>query len=166
VDVLLAIAFYFCAGLTLLGALLSALLPGGSRWRAPALLALAAGGSGAIACLSAVFAALVTLVCLGGAAVLLSGRSVIAAAWRERASPDAAWMAQVGGVVAAGLFVLLAYSAVRGDFVHGSYPGGWFGAAALGRVLFTRDAIAVQAVAFTVLIGLSGLAGIGWNRRP
>jgi len=50
--------------------------------------------------------------------------------------------------------------------VQGSYPGGWFGAAAVGRVLFARDAIAVQAVAFTVLIGLSGLAGIGWNRRP
>jgi hypothetical protein len=165
VDVLLAIAFYFCAGLTLLGALVSALLPGGSRWRAPALLALAVGGSGAIASLSAVFAGLVTLVCLVAAAILLSGRDVIVSASPRRAAADPAWLAQLGGVVAAALVILLAYAAVRGDFVRGTYPGGWFGAAALGRVLFSRDAIAVQAVAFTLLIGLSGLAGIGWNRR-
>jgi NADH:ubiquinone oxidoreductase subunit 6 (subunit J) len=165
VDVLLAIAFYFCAGLALLGALLSALLPAGSRWRAPALLALAVGGSGAIACLSAVFAGLVTLICLVAAAILLSGRGVIAPSSPVRAAADPSWLAQLGGLMAAALVILLAYAAVRGDFVRGTYPGGWLGAAALGRVLFSRDAIAVQAVAFTLLIGLSGLAGIGWNRR-
>jgi NADH:ubiquinone oxidoreductase subunit 6 (subunit J) len=156
VDVLLTIAFYVCAGLALAGALGSALLPGASPWRLLALLAVAAGTAGVLAALSAGFAALVTLVCLGTVAVLLSGPRAVAAA--AGAVKEHRWLAQVGALAAAALFVTLAYAAVRGDFVRGSYPGGWFGAAFLGRLLFTRDAVALQAVAFALLIGLTGVA--------
>jgi hypothetical protein len=72
----------------------------------------------------------------------------------------------VGGVAAAALVVLLVYAALRGDFVRGSYPGGWFGAAALGRVFFSRDAIALQAVAGVIMISLGALAGTARGRRP
>jgi hypothetical protein len=167
VDVLLAITFYLCAGLALVGALAAALLPRASRWRAPGLFALSLGAAGAIACLSAGFAALVTLVCLTSAALLLSGRR--ASAQVAARLNETSWQAQLGGAAAAGLLLILVYAALRGDFVRGSYPGGWFGAAALGRVFFGRDAIALQAVAGAVMIGLGGLAGLAGtarSRRP
>jgi hypothetical protein len=107
----------------------------------------------------------VTLVCLTSAALLLSGRRVAGQALAARLT-ESSWPAQVGGAAAAALVLLLVYTALRGDFVRGSYPGGWFGAAALGRVFFSRDAIALQAVAATVMIGLGGLAGIPRSRRP
>jgi hypothetical protein len=129
VDVLLTIAFYVCAGLALAGALSSALLSGASSWRPLALLAVA---------------------------VLLSGPRAAAAA--VGAVKEHRRLAQVGALAAAALFVTLAYAAVRGDFVRGAYPGGWFGAAFVGRLLFTRDAMAMQAVAFALLIGLTGAA--------
>jgi len=157
VDVLLTIAFYVCAGLALAGALCSALLPGASPWRLLALLGVAVGTAGVLASLSAGFAALVVLICMLTAAVLLSGPRAIAAA-AAGAAREASWVAQVGAAAAAALFIVLAYAAVRGDFVRGSYPGGWFGAAFLGRLFFTRDAIAIQAVAFALLIGLVGAA--------
>jgi NADH:ubiquinone oxidoreductase subunit 6 (subunit J) len=163
VDVLLTIAFYVCAGLALAGALSSALLSGASPWRLPALLAVAVGTTGVLASLSAGFAAVVTLVCLVTTAVLLSGPRAGAAALG--AVKEHRWPAQVGAVAAAGLFAALAYAAVRGDFVRGAYPGGWFGAAFLGRLLFTRDAIALQAVAFALLVGLLGLTGIAARAR-
>jgi hypothetical protein len=156
VDVLLTIAFYVCAGLALAGALSSALLSGASSWRPLALLALAAGTAGVLASLSAGFAALVSLICLVTVAVLLSGPRAAAAALG--AVKDHRRLAQVGALAAAALFVTLAYAAVRGDFVRGAYPGGWFGAAFVGRLLFTRDAMAMQAVAFALLIGLTGAA--------
>jgi NADH:ubiquinone oxidoreductase subunit 6 (subunit J) len=156
VDVLLTIAFYVCAGLALAGALSSALLPGASPWRPLALLAVAVGAAGVLASLSAGFAAVVTLICLVTMAVLLSGPRATAAALG--AVKEHRRLAQVGALAAAALFVTLAYAAVRGDFVRGAYPGGWFGAAFIGRLLFTRDAIAMQALAFALLIGLTGAA--------
>lgn len=155
-DVLLTIAFYVCAGLALAGALTSALLSGDSAWRPLALLAVAVGTAGVLASLSAGFAALVALICLVTAAALLSGPRATAAALE--AVREHRRLAQVGALAAAALFVTLAYAAVRGDFVRGSYPGGWFGAAFIGRLLFTRDAVATQALAFALLIGLSGAA--------
>jgi NADH:ubiquinone oxidoreductase subunit 6 (subunit J) len=156
VDVLLTIAFYVCAGLALAGALSSALLSGASPWRLPALLAVAVGTAGVLASLSAGFTALVALICLVSAALLLSGPRATAAALG--AVREHRRLAQVGALAAAALFVTLTYAAVRGDFVRGAYPGGWFGSAFIGRLLFTRDAVALQAVAFALLIGLTGAA--------
>jgi NADH:ubiquinone oxidoreductase subunit 6 (subunit J) len=157
VDVLLTIAFYVCAGLALAGALGSALLASASSWRTLALLGLAVGTAGVLASLSAGFAALVTLVCLVTCAILLSGPRAAAAGalGPVRESP---WLAQLGAIAAAGLFLTLVYIALRGDFVRGSYPGGWFGATFLGRLLFARDAIALQAVGMALLVGLTGVA--------
>jgi hypothetical protein len=49
-------------------------------------------------------------------------------------------------------------AAVRGDFVREPYPGGWVGAAVLGRLLFTAKAVAMHAVPFALLIGLTSVA--------
>lgn len=164
-DVLLTIAFYACAGLALAGALSAALLPSLSAWRALGLLALALGTAGALASLAAGLAALVALVCLGGAAILLSGpQAAGAAAIGVLRQPR--WVGQLGAAAAAGLFALLAYASLRGDFVRGSYPGGDFGAAALGRLFFSHDAIAMEAAAFLLLVGLAGAAAAGRARRP
>jgi NADH:ubiquinone oxidoreductase subunit 6 (subunit J) len=164
-DVLVSIAFYFCAGLALAGALASALSGAASPWRAAGLFAVAIGTAGVLASLSAGFAALVNLVCLTGAALLLGGRRGLPATGRGGAA-GSRMVAQVGAVVAAVLFGVLAYAAVRGSFVRGSYPGGWFGAAAVGRLFFSRDAMALQAVGFSVLVAFAGVAYGRRERRP
>jgi NADH:ubiquinone oxidoreductase subunit 6 (subunit J) len=165
VDVLLTIAFYVCAGLALAGALGSALLASASSLRMLALLGVAVGTAGVLAALSAGFAALVTLVCLGTCAVLLGLRPA-GASGAMGPIRDASWLAQLGAVAAAALFLTLAYVALRGDFVRGSYPGGWFGASFLGRLLFARDAIALQAVGLALLVGLTGVAARSRSGRP
>ena len=153
-DVLLTIAFCVCSVIALAGALGAALLPSASSWRTVALLALAVGTAGVLGSLSAGFAGLVALVCLATAAILVSARQPGARVGSLPGEPR--WSAQLGALAAAALFLVLAYAALRGDFVHGSYPGGWFGAAFLGRLLATRDALALQALGFALLVGLSG----------
>jgi hypothetical protein len=49
-------------------------------------------------------------------------------------------------------------AAVRGDLVRGCYLGGWFGLASIGRLPVTRAALAMQAAAFVLLIGLTDVA--------
>ena len=71
---------------------------------------------------------------------------------------------QLGAIGAAALLALLVYSAWRGDFVHGAFFGGAFGAASVGRVLLAHDALATEAVAAVVLVGLAG-AVAAWRLR-
>ena len=153
-DVLLTIAFCVCSVIALAGALGSAVLPSASPWRTLALLAVAVGTAGILGSLSAGFAALVSLVCLTTAAILIGARQPRLPA--GGLGPEPRWPAQLGALAAAALFVVLAYAALRGDFVRGAYPGGWFGAAFVGRLVAARDALALQAVGLALLVGLTG----------
>src|SRR5207245_9898711 len=76
---------------------------------------------------------------------------------------SATWR-QLGAIGAAGLLALLAYSAFRGDFASATFYGGAFGVAALGRLMFAHDALAVEAVALLGLVALAG-ATAAWRAR-
>src|SRR5450759_5187102 len=135
-DSLHAIGFYVSAAVSLGGGLLVAFLPG-RGWRGLAVGISGLGVVGLYASLSAGFAGAVALVCYAGCALLLASPqyrvmdTVVAGAWR-----------QVGAVAAGGLFAVLAYAAWRGDFAHASpFNFGAFGSAAVGRLLFARDAL-------------------------
>jgi NADH:ubiquinone oxidoreductase subunit 6 (subunit J) len=114
-DSLHAIGFYVSSGVSVAGGLGVALLPRRDM-RGASLFVVAVGLAGIYLTLSAGFAAVVALICYAGAAVVLAGpryRSidvVVGPVWR-----------QVGGVGAAALLALLAYSAFRGSFVHASF---------------------------------------------
>jgi NADH:ubiquinone oxidoreductase subunit 6 (subunit J) len=157
-DSLHAIGFYVSAAISLGGGLLVAFLPGrGSRGVALAIAGL--GIAGIYASLSAGFAGVVALVCYAGCALLIAAPqyrvidTAVSNSWR-----------QVGAVAAGGLFVLLAYAAWRGDFVHASFYSGAFGSASVGRLLFAHDALAAEAVGALVLVALVG-ATVGWRAR-
>lgn len=169
-DTFPTILFSACAVIAIAGALASALAP--AAWRGPALLALAVGTAGALAALSAGFAALVALVALGGSALLLTGRPATvggptgeapsAARGRRRGRAGAA---QAGALGAALLFATVTYAVWRIGFSTSAYPGGAFGAAAVGRLLFGHDALAAVAVAAMLMIGLGGgVRAIGRDR--
>jgi NADH:ubiquinone oxidoreductase subunit 6 (subunit J) len=157
-DSLHAIGFYVSAAISVGGGLALAFLPGrGSRG-----VALAAGGlgiAGLYLSLSAGFAGLVALVSYAGCALLLAAphyrviETAVGAVWR-----------QVAAVAAAGLFAVLAYAAWRGDFFHALYVSGDIGSASIGRLLFTHDALATEAVGALVLAALAG-ATVMWRGR-
>jgi len=157
-DSLHAIGFYVSSGISLAGALGVALLPRRDQ-RGAALGVVGLGLAGLYVSLSAGFAALLALLCYLGAAWLIASpqyrsiEGVAGAAWR-----------QIGAVGAGGLLAVLAYSAFRGDFVHAVYYGGEFGATALSRLMFARDAMATEAVAALVLVVLAG-ATAAWRVR-
>jgi NADH:ubiquinone oxidoreductase subunit 6 (subunit J) len=157
-DSLHAIGFYVSSGVSVAGGLGVALLPRRDM-RGASLLVVAIGLAGIYLTLSAGFAAVVALICYAGAAAVLAGpryRSldlVVGPVWR-----------QLGGVGAAALLALLAYSAFRGSFVHASFYGGTFGTAGIGRLLFEHDALAVEAIAALVLVALAGAAA-AWRTR-
>src|SRR6266571_5005179 len=69
---------------------------------------------------------------------------------------------QLAAVGVAILLAALAYAAFRGDFAHVTFNGGFFGSAAVGRLLFARDALAVEAVGALVLAALVGLT-VAWR---
>jgi NADH:ubiquinone oxidoreductase subunit 6 (subunit J) len=98
--------------------------------------------------LSAGFVAVLSLVAWVGIGLTLGREQV------EIETLGALRAAQYAGVIAAAVFVVLAYTAVRLDFHHGAYPGGGFGAAILGRLLFTRDLLALEASAGVVLVAV------------
>lgn len=157
-DSLHAIGFYVSAAISIGGGLLLAFLPGrGSRGVAMAVAG--AGIVGLYASLSAGFAGLVALVCYAGCALLVAGPqhrvmdTVVAGAWR-----------QVGAVAAAGLFAILAYAAWRGDFVHATFRGGELGSAVVGRLLYSHDALATEAVGALVVVALVGATAV-WRVR-
>ncbi|HYM67416.1 MAG TPA: hypothetical protein VEW68_09010 [Patescibacteria group bacterium] len=157
-DSLHAIGFYVSATLSLGGALSVAFLPARTH-RGLAMAAAGLGIAGLCASLSAGFAGLVVLVCYGAIALLIGGGryAAIASGVREL------WR-QLGAVGAAALLGVLAYAAYRGDFIQATFTGGAFGAAAVGRALFARDALSSDAVGLLVLVALVG-ATAAWRRR-
>ncbi len=157
-DSLHAIGFYVSAALSVVGGLSVAFLPDRTR-RALALGAAGVGLAGIYASLSAAFAGVIALVCYAGCAALLAGPGYrivepeVSGRWR-----------QIGAVAAAALFAVLAYAAFRGHFAEATFVGGDVGAAAVGRLLFTRDALAAEAVGALVLVALVG-ATAAWRAR-
>lgn len=149
-DLVLTIVFYLSSILAVAGALASALLPAGS-YRPLGLLAVAVGTAGVLLGLSAGFAALIALVCLGGAALLLARSEAPDAAAR----PPRGLPAQVGAVAAGLLVLVLVFVAVRGAFVAGQGGTDGFAMAALGRAFFGRDALAMEAVGAMLLVALA-----------
>ncbi|HKC19287.1 MAG TPA: hypothetical protein VKE27_06600 [Candidatus Dormibacteraeota bacterium] len=157
-DSLHAIGFYVSSGVSLAGGLGTTLLPGRDL-RGASMAVLGIGLAGLYLSLSAGLAALIALVCYLGCSALFASPqyrpldAVVGGVWR-----------QAGGIAAAVLLAMLAYSAFRGDFVHASFYGGTFGAANLGRVFFAHDALAIEAVALVVFTALAG-AGAAWFAR-
>lgn len=155
-DALTSILLYACAAVAVAGALGAAIAP--PEVRSLCLIALTAGTAGLLAVLSAGYAAVAWLV-VGVAAAALLGRPSPASAG------EAVWLLrQLGGVVAAALFAVLAYAAFKGSFGHGAYPGGGFGSAAVGRLLIDRDALAGVAAGGLLLAGVIGAAA-AWRPR-
>ena len=157
-DSLHAIGFYVSSGVSLAGGLGVALLPFRDQ-RGASMAVAGIGLAGIYLSLSAGFAAGVALVCYVGCAALLAS-----AQYRTLESVASVLGRQLGALGAAALLALLVYSAWRGDFVHGAFFGGAFGAASVGRVLFAHDALATEAVAAVVLVGLAG-AVAAWRLR-
>ena len=172
-DSLHAIGFYVSAALSVAGGLSVAFLPDRTR-RALALAVAGIGVAGIYAALSAAFVGLLALVSFAGCAALLAGpgyraiESAVGQRWR-----------QVGAVAAAALFAILAYAAFRGRFANAwtgyvpltektyqshMFGGDGFGAAQLGKQLFTRDALATEAIGTLVLVALVG-ATAAWRAR-
>jgi len=168
VDTSLTLILATCAGLAIVGALAAALAP--DTWRAAALLLLAAATAGALASLGAGFAALIALIALGAAAPLLaespvSPRGLPARPAAVAAVPSRRLAAQLGAVGAALILLLFGFAALRVDFLHSSYRGGWLGTAAMGRLLLGHDALAADAVAGLLFVGLVAQTWTGWGRR-
>ena len=160
-DVLTSVVFYALAAVSLIGAFGVALLPGGSL-RAPAFLLAAVGAAGLYAVLAAGFAAAVALVVLVAAGLLLAPLPAAGAV-----AVPARRAQQVGALACAALFAVLAYAAYRGGFFHGTYAAGDFGlfnAAAMGRLLLGRDALATEAAGALLLLALvtGGARWAGW----
>jgi len=160
-DVLTSVVFYALAAIALIGALGVALLPAGSL-RALAFLLAAGGAAGLYAVLAAGFAAAVALVVLVAAGLLLAPLPAAGAV-----TVPARRAHQVGALACAALFAVLAYAAYRGGLFHGTYAAGDFGlfnAAAMGRLLFGRDALATEAAGALLLLALvtGGARWAGW----
>ncbi len=157
-DSLHAIGFYVSSGISVAGGLGVALLQGRDL-RGAAMAVTGIGLAGIYLSLSAGLAAAIALVCYLGCAAMVASPAyrpllaVVGPLWR-----------QVGGVAAALLLAMLTYSAFRGDFVNGSFFGGPFGTANLGRVLFAHDALATEAVAVLVLSAFAGATAV-WRVR-
>ncbi len=157
-DSLHAIGFYVSAAVSVAGGLSVAFLSDRSR-RAAALGAAGVGVAGIYASLSAAFAGGIALVCFAGCAALLAGPGYriveleVSGRWR-----------QIGAVAAAGLFLVLAYAAFRGHFANVTFAGGSMEAGSVGRLLFTHDALAADAVGVLVLVALVG-ATAAWRAR-
>jgi len=156
-DTTLTIIFYACSGLAIAGSLGATLAE--ARWRGPALIAVAVGVAGALASLSAGFAALLALVALGGCALLIGALPGRPGDHPRQAAGDRSGRvglaAGLGALMAAVLLAALLYAVARGSFAAHLYPGGWFGAAAVGRALFGRDALTLLAVTGMLLVGLA-----------
>jgi hypothetical protein len=153
-----AIGFYVSSALSLGGGLAVAFLDTRGR-RAIALLIAGVGVAGVDLSLSAGFAALVVLLSFAGCSALLARPDYRSIEW-----PMANGWRQAGSISAAVLFVALGYSAYRGAFAHVTFNGGELGTAAVGRLLFAHDALAIEAVAVLVLISLMTLT-IAWRVR-
>jgi NADH:ubiquinone oxidoreductase subunit 6 (subunit J) len=170
VDLVLTIVFFICAILAVAGALGASLVPDAS-WRLLGLLAMAVGTAGVLVSFSAGFAALVALVCLGASAVLIGGATVGGVAGAARLRFEATEVggairlsAQIGAVAAALLLAILLAVAVAGSFASGAHRGDGFGASAVGRVFFGRDALALEAVGAMLMAALAIGAAVRGRR--
>lgn len=151
-----AIGFY-ASSLLALGSGVVVVLAPGRGLRSLALLIAGAGVAGVDLSLSAGFAALVVLLSFAGSALLLARPDYKAVTGTTRAI----WR-QIGAVSAAVLLAAFVYAAFRGAFAHVTFNGGFFGSAAVGRLLFAHDALATEAVAALVLAALAGLT-LAWR---
>ena len=157
-DSLHSIGFYVSSALSVSGAVGAALLPGRGG-RAVALAVSGLGVAGVYASLSSGFAAGVIVICYAACALVLASPRYR----RHDYAVGDTWR-QLGAIAAGALGAVLAYSAFRGDFAHGTFRGGWFGTAAIGHLLFAHDALvteAVVALAFAALVG----AAAAWRMR-
>jgi hypothetical protein len=163
-DLALTTIFFIGAVLAAGGALAAALAPAAS-WRLPGLLAAAVGTAGTLLSLSAPLAAFVALLCLPTAAMVAcrAETSVVDAARPARLARASGDLSLLAGIAAAVLLVaVLLVIAFAGTFVGGGTSD--FDPAAVGRAFFGRDAVAVQAVGATVMLGLA-FGAIGRARR-
>jgi NADH:ubiquinone oxidoreductase subunit 6 (subunit J) len=157
-DSLHAIGFYASSFVSLAGGIGVALLPGRDL-RGTALAVAGLGIAGAYLSLSAGFAAVIAIVCYAGCAYFIAGpqyrplEALTAGVWR-----------QLGAIASAVVLALLAFAAFRGNFASAKFFGGEFDTAAVGRLLFAHDAIATEAVAILVLVGIAGAAAT-WRLR-
>jgi hypothetical protein len=121
----------------------------------------ALGAAALLVLLSAGFAAVVELVCgLGSAAVMLAARG----ASEGRVVTPGGRLQQAGALGAALLLAVLLYAGWRGSFFPGAYPGGGFNAAAVGRLLFDRDAL-LGVAAIGLLAAAAAGAGVWAGSR-
>ena len=144
-----AIGFFASSAVALAGAIVVALIDG-RELRSLALLVAGVGVAGVEASLSAGFAAVVTLVSFAGSALVLARPDYRAYAWPSRGG---LWR-QLGAIGAAVMLVLLGYASYRGSFAHVKFNGGDLGTAAVGRLLFAREALATEAVGTIAVVGL------------
>jgi hypothetical protein len=161
VDLVLTIVFFICAILAVAGALSASLGPSAS-WRLPGLLALAVGTAGVLVSFGAGYSALIALACLGAAAILLGGTGQ--GPVRVSVPEGAVLPAQIGAAAAAVLLVILLVVAVGGTFATGAGALSSFDPAALGRVFFGRDAVALEAVGATLTAALA-VGALARSRR-
>ena len=157
-DDLHAIGFYVSAALTV-GAALATAFVRTRRGRGTSLGVLGIGLAALYTALSAAFAGVVALVCYAAIALL-----VMRPDYRSVEVNVASWWRQAGGIGAAVLLAILAYSAYRESFAIATYYGGAVNTVAMGRALFTHDALATEAVAAIVLVALVG-ATLAWRRE-
>ena len=142
-DTLHSVLFYAFAAVLVAGGLVTALLAG--RTRAVGVAVVAVGLAGLYADLNAGFAAVVALLALGASAVILLRLQWVAGARVGIGQ-------QLGAVSAGAAFLVLAYVSFRFSYFPGSTFTGVFNAAALGRLLFGRDALATEAIAAALLV--------------
>ncbi len=155
-DSLHAIGFYVSSAVALGGGLVVVLAPRRGL-RTLALLISGAGVAGVDTSLSAGFTAVVVLLSFAGSALLL-GRPD----YRAVMGGAAHFWRQVAALGAAALLAALVYAAFRGGFAHVVFNGGAFGSAAVGRLLFARDALAAEAAGALVLATLVGVT-VAWR---
>jgi NADH:ubiquinone oxidoreductase subunit 6 (subunit J) len=148
-DTLHSVLFYAFAAVTVGGGLVTSLL--GRRARALGIGALAFGLAGLDADLDAGFAAVVTLVAVGASALLLLGLPPATRAAGGEEQP-AGIAQQLGAALAGAVLLVLLYVAFNGHYFGGATFTGQFNAAALGRLLAGRDALALEAVAAALLV--------------
>jgi len=157
-DSLHAIGFYVSSGVSVIGGVGVALLPGRGM-RAVALGIAGIGIAGIYVSLGAGFAAVVAMVCYAGCAALIAGpryrafEGVMKPVWR-----------QIGAVCAGALLAVLGYSAFRGTFAEARTFSESFGASEVGRLLFAHDAFATEAIAVLVVVSLVGATAL-WRAR-
>ena len=149
-DTLHSVLFYAFAAVTVGGGLVACLF--GGRARALGIGAVAVGLAGLYADLDAGFAAVVTLVAVGASALLLLGLKPAVAS-----DEPAGTAQQVGAALAGAVILVLLYVAFQGRYHASAGLIGPFNAAAIGRLLAGRDALALEAVAAALLV--AGVVG-------